>query len=340
METEAVPQPKSETTFVYQQPGPKFIDLARDGKDRNNKLTSTIKNDETDWKPVGRVFTEREGLTNLELYLNNVQIELDKLPTPEAGVLKKTIEVFRENLVFVGENELRTALNGMANHVIELAREGNLVYLYSYGPRSERYVTLRVLEQVDTLLEENPELKAKIKFSENEARIFEHWGDGITNPKILIPDDFLVSGTTIVGKMGRINTFFKSKGIENPESFIEALLVTSPKRSGDQLKRNLKDGSIFSYYGIDLFKSVGGVSLRTGMSVTGSHASTDYAFEDEIEYIQNFLKNNRLQVPELPFLYKVDRPYEMKEWGQPREYVDENLQQRWIKIQQKFGIKL
>ncbi len=330
--------PKPETKFTFVEPGPKFIDLLTDNKDRNNQLSSTFKNDETGWKPVTRIFTEREGLANLDLYLANTKKQLNSLTTTEADLLGKTIETFKENLIFVGENELQTAISGMASHVTELARLDNLVYLYPYGPRSEKYITMRILEQVDVLLENNPDLKAKIKFSGDEEKIFRNWGDGITNLKVLIPDDFWISGTTMMAKMARINKFFRSKGIESPESFIEALLVASPRRNADQLHRSLNDGSIFAYYGIPVFEPRDGISLRTGLSVTGSHASTDYAFEDEIEYIQKFLKGNRLLFPEPPLLYKIDRPYEMKDWGNPREYVNQELQKRWEKMEQKFGL--
>ncbi len=332
--------PKPETKFTFVEPGPKFIDLVNDNIPRNNILSSTIKPPEDDYKPTKRTFTEREGLLNLKDYLDYAETQTATLNTPEAQKMSKKIKTFRENLVFVGNREFQRAIHGMAQHVIDLARQGDLVYLYQYGPRSEKYVILHLLEEVDTLLEDSPNLKNSIKTSHDEKKIFEHWGDGIRGLKVLIPDDFWVSGSTLRGVMAGRKTFFSEKGIEAPESFIEALTITSHKERGDSLKKSLKDGSVFAYFGIDeVFTENGGWALTTGASVTGSHASVDYAFEDEIDQIQDFLKQNRLNLPELPLLYKIDRSYEAKKWGEPSEYADLDLQKRWEKMEQKFGIK-
>lgn len=337
IQTETPPQPKPETKFTYEAPGPKFVDLLKDNKNRNNPLSSTARLDQKDWnsEAITRKFTEREGLVNLNSYFEQVSAELQKLSGPESEEMKQKVKLMRENLTFIGEPELQTALQGMARHVIELAQQGKNVYLFPYGTRSEKYITLRTLEQVDAMLEGSPHLMSRIKIGETIEEIFRHWGDGIVDMKILIPDDFLVSGSTLMGVMGGARRHLSEKGVEEAEKHIESLVVASALNDS---QKQPKDGSIHAYFGVPIVrKSPDGHLLTARIAMTGSHASVDYGFDETIDTIQEFLSRKSTVVPDLPLLYKVNRPYEMKEGT--HDYSDEQLQKRWDKMEQKFGIK-
>lgn len=330
--------PKPETRFTFVEPGPKFVDLIGDNKDRNNQLSSTIKTEETDYKPVRRFFTEREGLIDLESYFEQVNTQLKKIEGPEVEEMRETVTAFRENLVFIGETELQNAVQEMSNKIADFAREGKTVYLYPHNLRSEKYITLRVLEELDANLEDSPQLKNRIKVSASEHKIFEDCKDNIGDTKIVVLDDFLISGIQITGAMGRVARVLKEKGVEQPNLIIEGFIVASAIRTGGNLEQVLKSGNVNAYFGISEFRNSKGMwFFHPGISVSGSHASTDYGFETTIDDIQKFLYKNGLDEPRFPFLYNIDRVYDTEGWTS-RKYADPELQKRWEKMEQKFGL--
>lgn len=348
METGAPPDfdfeiPEYDTKFTYEAPGPKFVDLLHDKKPRNNRLSSTFKPDQSGSMPATRGFTEREGLKNLDSYFKHVETELQKVNGADVEEMKTMLTAFRDNLVFIGEPELETALGGMAQHVIDYARGGKFVYLLPYGDRSEKYITLRLLEQIDATLEKEPELSQRIKLPNSRDEISSDWNDqmmehGNADIKVVLPDDFIISGSTHKGVMRGICKHFTDRRIGNPEEFLETLIVASPIRQGDTLKSSLQHGSLTSYYGIsEILTTEGKFAVNTGIVITGSHASADYSFDAVVDNFQEFLKKKSLQVPETPFLYKVNRIYDNKGFGSS-EYINPELQQRWNKMERKYGI--
>ena len=101
---------------------------------------------------------------------------------------------------------------------------------------------------------------------------------------------------------------------------------------------NERDLRVFSYYGIPEYtNSEGKQVVFTGVSLTGSHSSTDYGFETELENFQRYLKENGVD-RDLPLLHGVVRPYDMAD-GSLSRYKDEELQERWESVQKKYGIK-
>ncbi len=72
--------------------------------------------------------------------------------------------------------------------------------------------------------------------------------------------------------------------------------------------------------------------------MTGSHSSTDYGFETELEQMQKYMKDRGIH-KDLPLLANITRPYELVySKGSPTRYKDEELQKRWEKIEEKYGL--
>lgn len=107
---------------------------------------------------------------------------------------------------------------------------------------------------------------------------------------------------------------------------------------GNEVNENQKYLNIFSYYSVPEYEDdEKRWVVFPGVSMTGSHSSSDYGFETELEEIQKYLKDNKIG-RDLPLLHMIKRPYEIMDTG-PVRYQDEDLQKRWEKIQEKYELK-
>jgi hypothetical protein len=321
--------------FVYIKEGPKLREILDHPIPRNNELTS-IKYDETSRKRIETTFTEKEGIANLKNYIEKVNTFAIQSPDQESQNISQLAKSFEENIVFLGEHELQEAVHGIAQHIIDIAQKGKTVYLYPYQDRSPQYITLRILEEIDSNTEEFPEIRNRIKLERNASKIAKECVLNPNDSKIVVPDDFALSGTKIRGGMGRIYHELIEKGIE-PDGMIEATLVATPIRNGVNLEGLTKYGTVFSYYGIPEVKNPnGGWMFDSGVALTGSWCSADYGFQTTIGRLQSYTNSYQENLP-YPYLFNIKRPYEKREDHQ-NQYADLELQKRWEKIERKYSL--
>lgn len=322
-----------EKQISFVEKGPRFVDGLTNLQERQNGIKST------DEKGRARSFSEEEGLKDLQDF-----VDLTISTATEKGdqEVEETARLFKENLVYIGENELKRATSGIAEHLLQESREGKNVFLYWCMPRSERYVTLRVLEELDRLTEEAPELRDKFKVSQSPQEIAKVCLNSPDNSLVVVPDDFVVSGTRIQGFVSNVFEGLLAAGFspDKASSIIEADVVATKTRSensrltvGD--KETERDFQVFSFYEINEYRnSKGELATYPGSSFTGSHSSTDYGFETVLRNFSEYLDGKKVEYKK-PLLTDIVRPYATSPDG---KYEDPILQGRWERVQQRYGL--
>lgn len=336
--------------FSYIKEGPKFTDILTDTKERDNSLSSQDR--EAYPVPPPNRFTERLGLTDLNTFLDSTIQLASQTGNKE---IEETAQVFKRDLVYIGETELQEALHGLASGIVSSAENGENVYLYVGGVRSERYVALRILEEVDQLTAENPQLRQSIHLSERASEIARGLKNVGGRGKVIVADDFSVSGTRIDAFATNAFRSLVQVGFSPEEASrrIEINLVADkPNREEGHKIKSYFSGEKYdypvktvAYFGVpESLKSDGKWNVFTGMSVTGSHSSTDYGYDNVLEEFRKFQIDNGI-VPKMPLLHNVTRPYDMEDYsgGYMEEhrsnfYKDKQLQARWNMIMHKYQL--
>lgn len=333
---------KQETT-CFETSGPKLLEVAAGAKTRKN-IVKSREIESFFGQKEDRVFTEGEGIDNL---INFIDTAIKTAKTNNDPKKAKEIQLFKENMVFVGEHELKKATQGIASHLIDEAQTGKDLILFPGRLRSERYISLRIMEEIDYLTEENPELRERFKISANPYEIADEIKDKLGNCKVIVPDDFVLSGTRIKGFAGTIINPLMEVGFDSDKALdiVEAAVVAMPYRPkepgvvyGSYKSVPRKYLNVFSFYSVPEYRGEDGKwVVYPGVSVSGSHSSTDYGFEEKLEDLQEYMNSKNVSC-ELPLLANITRPYELEE-GSGLKYKDKALQNRWDKIQEKYGLR-
>lgn len=335
----------SKEKIVFEQNAPKLSEVIKSGSlGKRENIVKSVKYDPVTDKPTERIFSEQHGIVDLFNFLN-LEIKIAK----DVGDAKtaENAQLFRDNITFIGETELKIATEGIARHLIESAQKGKNVIVFPANNRSERYISLRVMEEVDYLTEQNPDLRDRFKISQKPGEIAKKAKELMGNCLVAVPDDFVVSGTRITGFTSRMINSLIEAGYspEKAMGMVEANVIATPRREkGTKLtfwnKENGKDMSInvFSFYSVPEYKNSNKKwVVYPGVSMTGSHSSTDYGFEVELEKAQEYMENKGVK-KDIPLLANIKRPYELVD-SSSTDYKDQELQKRWEKIQEKYGLK-
>lgn len=333
-------------TLTFEQNAPKLSEVVRSSNlGKRENIIKSVVYDPVTAKPAERTFTEQHGIVDLFNFLN-LEIKLAR----DSGDIKteEKAQLFKDNLTFVGESELKTATEGIARHLIEYAQKGKNIIVFPANNRSERYISLRVMEEVDYLTEQTPDLRDRFKISQNTVEIAKTTKDMMGNCLIAVPDDFVVSGTRIRGfAASMINTLIETGySPEKALGMVEANVVAAPKREdGANLTILNRENhtempiNVFSYYSVPEYKTSDKKwVVFPGVSMTGSHSSTDYGFETELEHAQKYMEDKGVE-KNMPLLANIKRPYGLVD-STSTNYKDEELQKRWNKIQEKYGLKI
>ena len=72
------------------------------------------------------------------------------------------------------------------------------------------------------------------------------------------------------------------------------------------------------------------------MSVSGSHSSTDYGYENVLDEFWHFQIDSG-GTSKMPLLHSLNRPYEMEGYS-GNYYKDKQLQARWNMIMHKYQL--
>lgn len=335
-------QTHGEGLIRYVQLGPNLLHAHQTLDQRNNEIRSFPKVEGWRRTDEERVFTEREGIDDLiefiDLTINTAREHGDK-------EIEEAATLFGQNLVYVGETELQIATQGIAQHLVDEARKGKEIIVFPVLQRSEKYISLRVLEEIDYLTEENHELRERINLTSSYKAMVKKAKESGNNCLISVPDDFVVSGSRIQGFASRVYISLVEAGYPPSQaaSMIEADVVAAPLRSNGKVyevshDENRERLQIFSYYGVPEFRNKEGERVvDTGASATGSHSSTDYGYETTLEKFHKYLKSKSVD-REIPLLYHITRIYEQSEESQ-RKFKNPELQRRWGRIEKKYGLK-
>ncbi|HWA52225.1 MAG TPA: hypothetical protein VG895_04175 [Patescibacteria group bacterium] len=324
-----------EQSFIYFKEGPKLKQVLDHPVPRTNMITSI-----PEGVPFNRGYenkiTEAEGINQISNYINEVKTISQKNSNKNSQETLQLATSFGENLVFLGEHELQEASYGLARHIIETAQQGKTVYLYPYQDRSPQYITLRILEEIDSQTEQFPEIRGRIKLETDTSAIARRCAIDPDHSKVLIPDDFILSGTKLKGAMGQVNSELLKKELD-PKKIIEGVVIASPIRDNENLKSLTEYGNIISYYGIPEVKNPsGGWMFDSGVAMTGSWCSVDYGFQTTIKRLHDYLSKQNDNLP-TPKLYNIQRPYE-KDEKRTTEYKDLDLQRMWEKVKRKYAL--
>jgi len=319
----------------YVKKGPRFVDILVDSASLADR-TNMIKTETFREKRV----SEKKSLYNLGEFLN--EVEATALKRGDGKEVERA-SLFRENLVYIGEKELEEAVRGIASHLLEEARRGVGVVVYYGHARSERYVALRVMEELDELVEDLDE----------EVEVGIHgWGQkdnkeirGYLREKkddllMAVVDDYAISGVRTRGWVNRAIDLLFRAGYEKEEALgaIEANLVAIPVKKDSRLGEIDINGQdltykVRGYFGVEEYRNKkGNWAIFPGVSISGSHSSVDYGFEEPIRLWRQYLGISK---EDFILPTQIERPYEV---GEDRlSFADQNLQARWEKIVDKYG---
>jgi len=313
--------------------GPKLKDIANE-EGRNNPIE--IK---SIWgKGETGVFEESRAVKETLEFIERVIQKANGIGDSE---IANQATSFRENLVFIGERELQEAISAMASRLLNEARKGKPVVIFFGGVRSERYIALRVLGEVDKMIGEDESLRQKIRLSGSPQKTAEFAKENNWKCLVAVCDDFIISGTRIKGFASEVFNRLIAEGAtpEQASRIVEANVVALNevfKKRGLSvgIENTSVEGSlrVFSYYSApEYFNNEGQWAVFPGASITGSHTSVDYGFEAVIrEWVEKF--------PELeyPPLYEIRRPYEFEDDG--RVYKNSELQNKWKNLSGVYSL--
>lgn len=325
----AVSVTEVESKANYLKEGPKLSEVLSRAEPRDNIISSTIQDESTDWEKVERVFTEKEGLEDLTGFLDKTIQVAGEVQDQQ---ILNTANALKENLVYVGEIELKEAIAWLAARIKAQAQEGKNIFLYIGGNRSERYITMRILEEFDAITEESPSVRDRVRASDNPFRIAEAMSNS-HDTIAMIADDFMLSGSRMQAFNGNMQAALIESGmkIEDIRERLHSLLVAAPTNMPED---RFPFGNVSAYYGLKT-KPLEGI-LFTGVAITGSHCSTDYGFESPMRDFQKFLQENGYQVPK-PLLTDIQRPYDNESTGASfTSYSNPEIQERWDRISRKY----
>lgn len=289
-----------------------------------------------------RLFTEAEGIENLVAFLDHaISVATEK----GNEQMLKLAQAFKENCRFVGEQEFTYAAEVIAEYIYGKVLERKTVYLAMMNNRSEKYTTLRILEAFDRLTEGSPELRQFVKvsyrFGKNDPAALDP-----ENSHIIVPDDFVISGTRISSTVLVIQRL-EEAGIskEQAQDMCEAYVVALPVDTASQEKLiavNHEGYNLRGVYGVPKYHNPnGGLYVTGGVSISGTHCSVDYGFENPLERLGSFLEQND-EGAEPALLTNIVRPYTaaVTEDGVYRDiYTEAAMRDRWTAIVGQYGLE-
>lgn len=330
---------KKTPSIEFIKKGPTLREIESDPEldARQNKLSSTITNKDTDWQPVQRQFTEHEGIVNLQQFLTTVSETATRAGNQD---LAERAQAMQEGCVFIGESEMQEAIDHIAQQFRDEVQSGSNLLVYIGGNRSERYVALRIAEEFDALTDIIPHLKSRLHISDNPNRIARHAASSPEDTRIKVVDDFILSGKRLSGLTGEVLKELSTKGIPDKKIryMTEAVVVAAPANLPSRI-HGIDVGKISAYYSAQEIRTTDGKwAVQTGTSLAGSHCTTDYGYQTEIREYSEFLKEQNINA-DLPLLFSIDRPYENDSTAHYFVgYSDPELQQRWENVSSKYSL--
>jgi len=317
--------------------GPKLMDIAEQVKRGIEKRKNIIYYDEV-WKGDRSRWPERQEGECTEGQAVTETVKYIQEAIGQARILgdydtARCATLLLENLVFIGEKELQEAISAIASRLLETAREGKAVVIFFGGSENERYIALRVLEQINNMIkeiskdEDRERLRQNICISEDPKKVAELAKEKNWNCLVAVCDDFILTeeiplsvSDVLHELMKRGATFNQALDMVELEAVaINGSLIGEGLKIGQEgtpTERNLR---VFSYYFAPDYRREW--DFYPGVSITGSHHSVYYGFEAVIDGWRG-----KFPVWSPPPLYRITRRYKSDGHGR---FIDPELQQKW-----------
>ena len=190
----------------------------------------------------------------------------------------------------------------------------------------------------------NEDALKEVHVSHSATAIAEQAAKSKESPAIIVVDDFAITGVRIGGAAKKMWLALLEQGYtqEEAHNLIEVDVMAARRKeaytynSGERGNVNLPF-HLFAHYAVDEYtNSEGEWYFNPGISVTGSHCSTDYGFERVLGDFANVLK--RAGEPnEAVWLTYIRRPYE--DATRSGSTIDQAYLQRLTHMEDQFGIQ-
>ncbi len=252
--------------------------------------------------------SEKEAVENTIGFLELVRDVAGAGSDPYDKDIYNEVNAYLENLRYIGEYEFDKAIDFFANMILRQIEAGEKVTFYVPGVRSELYVTAKLIESIRSKYYQDEKEKPPLplRYTSHASNI------PVDSSRVYIADDFIITG-------GRIRSSCENVELSDPIQ-LEKLEIIAVCASDSQdisvLDRTIP---IKAYYGVNEY-TYGTEQLVNvgGVSITGSHCSTDYGFEVVLTRYKRFLSTKGKSYTEL-LPVGIRRPYQRSLSG---EYND------------------
>ncbi len=264
-------------------------------------------------------FTESEGLADLSQFIETVsqQAAADKAGSDSYDESQKMLEYsrdLREELVYMRKQDYDVACFGVAtawqayvmqspDHVINIFapnRSGRESYNKSY-----EVVLQDILHAFHRLTQADLQAIARLKIGP------ESWCD-TDAAKLVVVDDWAISGHTIESNMQQARNAARSAGMEGLADKAEAHLLVA---RGDHLFKGVElpsgdEEDKKQSFPVRGYFAAGPIAEESrGVPISGSHSSVDYHFEGPLSWMREYLESKKIY-REAPLLTEIQRRYQ------------------------------
>ncbi|MCA9332609.1 hypothetical protein KDA00_01925 [Candidatus Saccharibacteria bacterium] len=283
----------------YAELAPRFGDILFDETRTNTFTYKATANDIgakgfSDSSPNVRTMTEYEGLRGLFTFLKDAHDALISTTRPEDASLAVLTEGISQNLTFIGEKELKQSTAGIAEYWKKLLRENPSMQLCIFNEassnqgegKSDRFILEKIIENFSE--DDAEEFDGRVKLDVNEIT------SDPEDTKVIILDDWSISGGQVRRSFGRIFPDLKEKGLLDR---VEVHLLTASQKQIEKgiLTSNVKRGGgeivrlpVKAYY---LAHSAPTARKPAGAIISGTHSAVNYDFEISIHDIVRRLRS-------------------------------------------------
>ncbi len=251
--------------------------------------------------------SEREGLLNLRSFLERVASN-EELSDGN----RVTARDMLENLVFIGQVEMETATNGIAQYFVRYLDEDSNRQICILSEISDDELTKSDTFIADSILG-TLSSEDKHKYQGRIITTTAQLNQPAENTKIVLVDDWMLSGDQIETELREV---VQQIDAQYAPSF-EIVLVASSENQltnglayyNDPWERYDEDSEVAMIVPIKTYYRIPTANTRSHM-VTGAHAATDICFETRIgEMVTELRAKTGDDSITMPYLTNIARPY-------------------------------
>lgn len=261
--------------------------------------------------------TEGDAILELDAFLQHaahkISDEYDPLTGQPAMMKPDQVAHFRENLAFIGRPELQEAVEGIAAYWKQslLADPDQQILLVSPNKlqekpvrKSSEYIGDHILKEFTRITQDDsPHIRGRVRrFEEVLPRIRSHFNE---HTKIVIPEDWIASGTTIKNNVSTIQRLIAKTGEQVNQSQIETNLIVA---RADQVSNGITVKGKTPLRTIAYYESPP-ATIYGGPLPTGFHSTEDYGFSEVLQKMGSAMARKTKHNTTMPALANVRPEY-------------------------------